>query len=502
MSPSPASVTHSPEIADESTLDTHASVDGPHGPDGPDPSDQDDDHSRRPRRHTRIARRVGLALVLAAIVTVIGAAGISRSRTDGDDITTEATATVISPDRATGVADPSPDSIAALIADLQIRLERVPGDHTAWATLGLAYVENATTSVDPTDYQRAEAALAESLAVDADDNFLAHAGLAALANARHEFAAARDHAEAGLAINDHSAILYGTLADAEVQLGDLDAAEAAVDRMNSLQPGTPSYARASYLAELRGDVALATALMQDALDAAPTPADEAFALYQLGELAFSTGDPNAALDFFNDARDRSPDDPKPLYGKARAEAAIGQRRTALDHYAELVERAPLPEYVAAYGEFLESLGMRDEAQAQYDVFDATRALFGANGVADDAGPLLFLADHGDAADALTAAEQAVAQRPFVAIHDAHAWALHRNGQDVEALAAIERALATGYRNASFLYHSGMIKAALDDDDGALADLRAALDLNPHFDPLDAPVAEATVTALAAAGSGS
>lgn len=43
--------------------------------------------------------------------------------------------------------------------------------------------------------------------------------------------------------------------------------------------------------------------------------------------------------------------------------------------------------------------------------------------------------------------------------DALAWALHVNGRDAEALPYAHRATATGYRNAAFLYHRGVIELA-------------------------------------------
>ena len=48
------------------------------------------------------------------------------------------------------------------------------------------------------------------------------------------------------------------------------------------------------------------------------------------------------------------------------------------------------------------------------------------------------------------------------MNDAHAWALHVNGRDAEALVWLARALALGTRNALFHYHAGMIHLALGD----------------------------------------
>ncbi|CAN5835803.1 tetratricopeptide repeat protein [soil metagenome] len=444
----------------------------------------------------RQSMKRGTALIVGGVTMgialfVAGALGIARSDSSPTDLAgpqaTVFPAAVNS--RAPGA------SIETLITKLQERLEDVPGDHVSWATLGLAYVQQARISVDPSYYPRADGALARSLDIDTDDNFIAYAGLSALASARHDFATAKEYAERGLEINPYSALLYGALSDAETQLGNYDAAFDAVQKMVDLSPDTSSLSRASYTWELRGNLTRARDLMQRALDDAPTAEDRAFAESQLGELDFNSGDPQTALDHHLAALSISPGNPAALAGKARALAALGRTDEALDTYASLVERAPEPTYLLEYGELLESLGRTSEAEAQYEIVTVTQQLFAANGVQPDAVVALFLADHGDPAAALEAAEDAVAANPFVTVHDAHAWALHQNGRDQEALAAIDRAMSLGYPNARFHYHAGMISLALGDDDRARDELNKALEINPSFNPLEADTARATLATL-------
>lgn len=82
--------------------------------------------------------------------------------------------------------------------------------------------------------------------------------------------------------------------------------------------------------------------------------------------------------------------------------------------------------------------------------------------------------------------------------DALAWALHVNGRDEEALRYARRATATGYRNAVFLYHRGMIEKAAGHDRAARGSLSAALELNPGFSPPGARAARAALKDLEAA----
>jgi tetratricopeptide (TPR) repeat protein len=333
------------------------------------------------------------------------------------------------------------------------------------------------------------------LAVNDTDNFLAHAGLSALASARHDFAAAEAHARKGLTLNDYSPVLYGALGDALVQLGRYDEANEAIAKMVSIRPDTTSLSRPSSLRELAGDVAGARTLMQQALDFAPTPSDRAFVLFQLGELDFNGGDPNAALDHYRRALAASPSDLQALAGKAKAEAALGQHLTAIDDYDTVVGRAPEPGVVLEYGEFLESIGRMDDAKAQYRIVETTMKLFEANGVEPDTTPTLLYADHGQPAAALATAEAGIKTRPFAVMHDAYAWALHVNGRDTEALAAMKEAMQPGLRSALFHYHAGMIEHALGNTESARTQLTTALQINPYFSPLAAPIARRTLDSL-------
>src|SRR5262245_48603403 len=63
------------------------------------------------------------------------------------------------------VADSASASVSGIVATLQTRLRDYPRDSRAWAMLGLAYVESARVTADPTFYPKAEAALQRSAAL-------------------------------------------------------------------------------------------------------------------------------------------------------------------------------------------------------------------------------------------------------------------------------------------------------------------------------------------------
>jgi Flp pilus assembly protein TadD len=85
----------------------------------------------------------------------------------------------------------------------------------------------------------------------------------------------------------------------------------------------------------------------------------------------------------------------------------------------------------------------------------------------------------------------------VFVADALAWALHLNGQDAEALTFADQAARTGWRNATFSYHRGMILAGLGHGAEAVTALADALRVNPNF--VEARHARATLATLRGTG---
>jgi tetratricopeptide (TPR) repeat protein len=388
--------------------------------------------------------------------------------------------------------------LAAEIARTQQRLRQLPRDDAAWATLGIDYVQQAKATADPTYYPRAAGALARSLRLDRHDNFLAMAGEAALAAARHDFRGALRWARRGLAVDARSALLYGTLTDALTQLGRYDEAAQAARRMELLSPGTPAEARLSYVAELRGDHADAVDFMRRALADAAGPGDVAFARYYLGELALGAGEPRDAMRQFSAGLAVARSDPALREGKARAEAAVGNTAAAARDLAAVVQSVPQPSYVSEYGELLQALGRNAAARRQWQLIRTEERLFRANGVALDSDATLFEADHGDARAAVRIGAAALTTRPFLDTYDAYGWALHRAGRDEAAVVAADTALRTGVRNALFLFHRGEIERSLGRLAAARSDLSAALRLDPTFSPVWAPRARTDLAALRSA----
>ncbi|GAA0725519.1 hypothetical protein Drose_17705 [Dactylosporangium roseum] len=406
------------------------------------------------------------------------------------------------PERHPGTATfvdrpPVSTGLAASIDAYQERLRTVPGDWTTWAALGEAYLEQSRTGADPAYYPKAEGALRKSLEVRPAGNEPALAGLGALANARHDFAGAKRHAQQALVVNPYSATAYGVLADAETQLGHPAEATAAVQRMLDLKPGLSSYTRGSYDLEQHGRRTEAIALMERALEAATEPADVAFCHQHLAGLAWAAGDTATAARHVAlglAAAETTAGAAAGLWQlKARLAAAAGDLETALADLDKVVARTPTVDVLLEQAGLLRLAG-RDPAPA-LRLARAAHQLFTANGGTDDLGAaaLALAADRpGEAVDLATNEWH---RRQFADVADVLSWSLLRAGRAAEAMPYARRAGALGRVDATLAYHHGMIALANGDRATARGQLRLALSLNPRFSPVDAPIAGRTLASL-------
>jgi tetratricopeptide (TPR) repeat protein len=425
-------------------------------------------------RLLRPALLTATALALAVGLTLVAAIALG-GRSPGTD--------AVGPSAAPAVGVAGRPSVAGDVASLQARLETVPGDHRAWSSLALAYVEQARVTADPSFYARADRAIKKATGLKPGDPVLLTA-TASLAAARHDFTAALDAADQAIEANPFGAAAHAVRSDALTELGRYAEARQAATKADDLDPGPSTFARLSYAAELRGDLREATRLMRLSRDAAGGSAPAyAFASFHLGELARTTGDMAAAARHYKDALRADPSFTPAVAGRARLAVARGDIEAALRDYTTVVTRLPLPEYVVELGELYQSFGRDAEAAAQFSVAEATAQLAAANGVGVDLETALFEADHGSPTAAVAAAQAEWDARHSVHTADALGWALHAAGRDDEALAYVRQATRLGTRDARLLFHHGAVAAALGKDAEARENLRAALAVDNGVAPL-------------------
>ena len=218
-------------------------------------------------RLTMIATAAGLAVV----VFVVGALGPG-----GPKEAASSSVVAPTPDAFLGPASAA-GSLDASIDSLGSRLEAAPDDWKAAAALGIAYVQRARITSDPSTYPLAQVVLNRSLRLQPTGNAEALVGLGTLAAARHHFTDALRWGRRAVKAAPYDADVYGLVGDAQLELGRYDAAFDSFQRMIDLRPNLASYARVSYALELRGNVDGAIAAMRAAYDVAAGPADTAWA---------------------------------------------------------------------------------------------------------------------------------------------------------------------------------------------------------------------------------
>jgi tetratricopeptide (TPR) repeat protein len=438
---------------------------------------------------TVTAAAMAVALLVAGAIA-FGPAADGPAGVLGTSVSNRSSSALLAPVVSAG-------SLDGTIASLQDRLRADPYDWRSSASLGLAYVAQARVTGDPSWYPKAEGLLARSLRVNADDNVEGLLGLGVLDLARHDFSAALRRGRRAAALDPHAAEAYGVIGDALLELGRYDHAFEAFQTMVDTRPDLSSYARVANARELVGDVRGAERAMQMAFDAAGTPGDAAWTAYQLGELAFGSGEVRSARGWYARGRDLDPSYVPNAAGLAKVAWARGDDVLAVERFTGVVSRYPSAEFVVALADLYRATGRQALAEQQEDVVRAMHALASESGVNVDLELALFDADHGDPAGALAAARAEWDRRQSVHVADAYAWALYANGRYARASALAERALALGTRNALFLFHAGMIRFELGDEQGARHYLSAALATNPNFSIQHADAAATTLARLEA-----
>ncbi|MES5823594.1 tetratricopeptide repeat protein [Streptomyces sp. RG80] len=395
-----------------------------------------------------------------------------------------------------GVPAALPD-LAVLIGEREAHLRGHPRDAESWAVLGAAYMEQGRRTAQSGYYPKADQALRRSLKVRSTAEALG--GMAALANARRDFPAAKRWGEAALKREPKRWTTYPALIDAYTGLGDWKAAGRALERLQELRGGPAVMARAGGVYRDRGWREDAMAQFTDAAAGAGAPAERAAYLERVGQLAWERGDREPALRHFQEAVRLDPDQRAAQAGQGRVLAALGRTSEALSAYRMALAKRPDPQYALELGELYESVGLRQAAEVQYDLL-RERVRGAAAGGADEELVLgVFEADHGFPDEAVRRLRAEWRRQPGIAVADALGWALHRAGQDEEALryamVATDRTKGGGVRSAPYAYHRGMIERQLEKYGPARRHLQEALRINPYFSPLWARSAREALTAL-------
>ncbi|NJM53528.1 MAG: tetratricopeptide repeat protein [Blastocatellia bacterium] len=322
----------------------------------------------------------------------------------------------------------SKDATAAdkQIASAQAVIKKIASDERGYNLLASAFMQKARETGDFSLNARAEESLKYSFRVS-PDNYESLKLQAVLKLVYHQFAEGLEIAKRAQKINPRDHEIYGTLVDANVELGDYQSAVDAAQKMVDLKPNIASYSRISYLRSLHGDTKGAIAAMQMAISAGnlQNPESIAWCRVHLGDELINVGKHEEAEREYDHALFLLPDYHLALAAKARARTAAGDTENAVAFYKRAIERLPAPDYVAALGDIYIKSGRTEEAKQQYEQVEFIEKL-GETGGTYSRQLALFWADHDVKLDeALAAAQSEYASRKDIYAADLLAWTLYK-----------------------------------------------------------------------------
>ncbi|HLK61039.1 MAG TPA: tetratricopeptide repeat protein [Chthonomonadaceae bacterium] len=407
------------------------------------------------------------------------------------------------PKAVTAVADPlsaipKPTGISVtdqLIAKWMEKARTDANSAPAWVNLGDALMQKVRETSDFAYYSHAEAAYHQALVCN-PNNTDAMAGLAWVYGGRHSFDKSVEWANRALALDGANNIAYGIIGDAEVELGDYDAAFDHYQKMLNLRPDLASYSRGAYLLYVTGDLRKGRWLMGKAIEAGgPFAENTAWCRSRLALMLFSDGNMLAAQQVLNTGLKAAPNNMHLLAMMGRVKTAMHDYPAAIEFYRKANAVAPDHNTLAALADLYRLTGNNAEAEKQEEALEELHTRNQVNGIHDHMQIAQFYSDHArNPVEAVRLAEEHKnSKNVFEA--DILAWCYYQNGQYNEAKEAITRALSRRTPEAKFLYHAGMIYAKLGEVGTARTYLYQALSLNPQFSPLDAPRAVAAVKEL-------
>lgn len=364
-------------------------------------------------------------------------------------------------------------------------------DYISATNLGILYLGRARLTFDLDDYSRAAAATERALTAY-PDYASARALDATVRFATHDFDGALAAARSLLVDAPGDADALAVIGDANLALGQIDAAQDAYARLASLTPGPALDVRLARLAYVTGDplraLEIARRARAEALEAGVV--DMAFFEYQLGEFARLAGDAATARSGYEAALSIRRSHLGALIGLARVDAAAGDPAVAIDRLEQAAAIVPQPEALALLGDLLAARGDEAGARGQFETVRLIAQLSELASAVYDRQLIAFELDHGGAtAVLLDRARASLAARPDSSGHDLVAWALYRLGRFDEAAVEIEAARAYGADDARLRFHDGAIALARGDRTGGLTLIQSALGSGPALDPIERSEAE-------------
>lgn len=350
---------------------------------------------------------------------------------------------------------------------LLAKLKANAGDTTAALALANAYIMEARINGNISYYDNAAMKQVEHVLEIAPKNYEALLLKSLLQLSQHHFAEGLATAQIAETINSNNAFVHGLLVDANVEMGNYEAAVDAADKMVSARPDLRSYSRISYLREIHGDYPGAINAMELAVQAG-LPGEEGteWCRAQLGRLYENTGNLARARDQYQLSLAARPSYAYALAGMSRLATFKKQFDSAV-YYLEQAQK------VSHDADIAQSLAAAYLNNAQTEKATAlNKGVIGQMNLTTnntEADPSLGHYSDKELAyaylqqnknkEALAHALAEYNRRPKnIEINETMAWVYYKMGDFAKALPYVEEALKTHSMNPRLLCTAGLIYA--------------------------------------------
>jgi tetratricopeptide (TPR) repeat protein len=245
-----------------------------------------------------------------------------------------------------------------------------------------------------------------------------------------------------------------------------------------------SLARLAYYTFIFGDIAGADKVYLAAQDQLTAKEMGSYAWLELqrGFLRFSRGKYDEALVHYQRAEDAYSGSWLVQAYAAEALAAQGRFKEAEANYRKLIARSPRPEFHQALGDLYLFMGDSERAGQWHEkALAGYRESVGRGDVHYFHHLAGFYADvRHDGAEAVRWARKDAELRNDFVTQDSLGWALYRDDQFAEALAAVDRALSSNVQDAQLFVHAALINLANGKTEEGKQLFQKAAQINPSY----------------------
>jgi len=369
-------------------------------------------------------------------------------------------------------------------AVLESNIKNNPADIKSLLALIAIYIQEGRITGNFSYYNAAALELTGKVLEKEPKNFEALTFKSIILLSQHRFEEGRKLAEQARQLYPLNAYAYGLIVDANVELGDYNAALKAADKMISIRPDLRSYSRIAYLREIHGDIPGAIEAMKLAVEAgAPGDENTEWCRVQMGKLYEQIGEVENAVMQYTIATGNREHYPYALAGLARIATYKKDYTKALALYSQADSILPdhtFKEGITAVYRLIDQ-DVKANAMAE-DILDHMKTLNKESkkgGQNEDHEMAHAYMGVGNFDKALEYALTEYKRRPAnIEVNETVAIVYYQRAEFAKALPFIEKALSTNCRNPELLSQAGLIYSQVGNKEKAKGYLQESLKNNP------------------------